>query len=137
MPSDLDTKFPEVFYNREHQNIYHELINEEWSPFKGKTMADVFIFAMAYAYAARLKPVPLERGIKMPPTAFDSEKRGLMRSLAMYTKKDMRVIKDNLSVIKICEEYANAAIKKVHLNIKEKDPDYTSEEVLENMVTSH
>lgn len=137
MTTDLDVKFPEVVYDRRLREKLGDLVNEDWSPFKGHSMADVFIYAMAYAFAHNMKPKVLEpKAMKLPAYAFDVEKRTLMRSLAIHIKNDIRVIKNNSEVIAICAEYANAAINEIHNALYSKPHNLTSENVLEGFLES-
>lgn len=135
MTTNLDVKFPDVWYDRSLNGVLDELVNEEWSPFNGRTRADVFIYAMAYAFSHNMKPKALDpKPMKLPPYAFDVEKRTLMRSLAIYVKSDISVIKNNNEVIKICSEYANAAIMEIYNTLRNKPSDVTSENVLEELL---
>lgn len=135
LATDLDVKFPDVVYDRRLREKLGDLVNEDWSPFKGRSMADVFIYAMAYAFSHNMKPKALEpKAMKLPPYAFDVEKRTLMRSLAIHIKNDIRVIKNNSDVITICAEYANAAITEIHNALVNKPHNLTSENVLEGFL---
>ena len=135
LSSDLDTKFRDVPYDRRHQEIYRELTNQDWSPFNGRTNATVFIFSMAYAFSNGIKPLELgSDALKLPPYAFDTQMRTLMRSLAMHLKGNVHVVKDNNAVIKICSEYANAAVGEVYRRIREKEQQFTSENILEQII---
>ena len=135
MTTNLDAKFPEVLYERGLNDKLIELVGEEWSPFKGHTMADVLIYAMGYALSHNMKPRPLgPKPMKLPPQAFDAEKRTLMRSLAIHVKNDVSVIKNNNEVITICAEYANAATTEVYNRLSNKDHSVTSENVLEEFL---
>ena len=135
MTTDLDVKFPDVVYDRSFRDKMGDLINEEWSPFKGRTMADVYIYAMAYAFSHNMKPKALDpKPMKLPPYAFDIEKRTLMRSLAIHVKNDIRVIKNNSEVVTICSEYANAGLGSIYNALKNKNHMITSEDVLEGFL---
>ena len=135
MSSDLDTKFREVPYDRQHQDMYRDLTSQDWSPFNKRTNATAFIFSMAYAFSNGIKPLALGTDtLKLPPYAFDTQMRTLMRSLAIHLKGDVNVIKDNNVVIKICSEHANAAIGEVYQRIKEKEQQFTSENILEKII---
>ena len=135
LTSNLDVKFPDVVYDRSHRDRLDELVSADWSPFKGRTMADVYIYAMAYAFSHNMKPKALEpKAMKLPPYAFDVEKRTLMRSLAIHVKNDIRVIKNNSEVVTICSEYANAGMTQIYNALKNKRLNVTSENVLEEFL---
>ncbi len=98
-------------------------------------MADVFIYTMAYAFSRNMKARPLSpKPMKLPPQAFDAEKRTLMRSLAMHVKNDISVIKNNNEVITICAEYSNAGTTEVYNTLYNKEHNVTSENVLEEFL---
>lgn len=135
MTTNLDVKFPDVWYDRSLSGKLDDLVNEGWSPFNGRTRADVFVYAMAYAFSHNMKRKALEpKAMKLPPYAFDVEKRTLMRSLAIHVKGDIGVIKNNNEVIKICAEYANAAIIEIYNAVRTRHSDITSENVLEEFL---
>lgn len=135
MTTNLDVKFPDVVYDRSFRDKIGDLINEDWSPFKGRTIADVYIYSMAYAFSHNMKPKALDpKPMKLPPYAFDIEKRTLMRSLAIHVKNDIRVIKNNNEVVTICSEYANAGLGPIYNALNNKDLMVTSENVLEKFL---
>ena len=61
MVSDLDLKFPEIDIDVTYKDKYEELIKDDASPFFRRTMADVFIFAMALAIKKDLPPKKLAK----------------------------------------------------------------------------
>lgn len=135
MSSDLDIKFPGIKYETSDQKLYEDLILEEWSPFKKYKRSDVFLFAVTYAYNKKLVPKELDSNrLTLPAPAFDKEMRTLMRSLAISITNDVAVIKNNKKVVNICEQYANASIKIIHQKIINKNPENTSEDILEYLI---
>ena len=61
MASDLDLKFPEIDIDVAYRDKYEYLIKTDASPFFRRTMADVFIFAMALAIKKDLPPKKLKK----------------------------------------------------------------------------
>lgn len=136
MSSDLDTKFPEIFYDKEKKEKYEYLVKDVDSPFRDKTYASIFIFAMALAKKKKLLPVDLKQQTKMPQSAFDSRMRSLMRSIMMDEMNDVYCIGDNLKLRKMCEGYANAGIDVLYLRIKERRMGENAEDILADLIES-
>ena len=136
MSSDLDTKFPEIFYDKEKHNMYEYLKGDPESPFKGQTYASIFIFAMALAKRNGLLPESLKKPSKMQSNAFDTVTRTLMRSIMISEKHDVYSIKNNIELRKMCEEYANVGIDKLYFNVKNKSTWKAKEDVLMDLITS-
>lgn len=117
--SQADIQFPKVNYGPENKEQMDELVLSEWSPFFGKDRADVFIFCMSYAYARGLEPKSITGSGTMPASAFDVEKRHLMRSLAISVEGNITIIKDSRKYVTICEEYAYAAFERIYKQIRD------------------
>ena len=136
MASDLDLKFPEIDIDVAYKDKYEYLIKTDASPFFRRTMADVFIFAMALAIKKDLPPKKLTKRTKLPSNAFDSEKRTLMRSVLIHQKDDVYAIRDNTMVKHLCEDYANAGIEMLHMKIEGKPDSMTGQDVLVKLIQS-
>ena len=136
MTSDLDTKFPEIYYDGTKDYMYEHLKNDLTSPLKGQTYATIFIFAMALAKRDRLVPADLKKQAKMPPNAFDSNMRTLMRSIMIDEKRDVYSIKDNLELRNICQKYANAGIDKLYWSVTNNPVGTEGEDVLVDLIQS-
>ena len=136
MASDLDLKFPEIDIDVAYRDKYEYLIKTDASPFFRRTMADVFIFAMALAIKKDLPPKKLTKRAKLPANAFDSEKRTIMRSVIIHQKDDVYAIRDNTTVKHLCEDYANAGIEMLHMKIEGKPDSMTGQDVLVELIQS-
>lgn len=93
---------------------------------------------MSYAFSKKLPPKPFKKlsSPQMPAKAFHEDMRTLMRSLAIGDTGNIKIILKNPEVIRICEEYANAGIQELYFLIKNKSSDVTSEQVLDDIITS-
>lgn len=129
-----DINFPDVKTGTENTAKYKELTEAQWSPFLGKRYKDIFIFAMAYAYATKLIPEKVSGEGNMPARVFDGPTRNLMRSLAVEHTNDLNIIKDSEAYVKICEEYANAGFKELYKIINENDLEKIHREDLLNSI---
>ena len=109
----FEIDFPDVGFRKSDQDFYQQMVNKDLNtPFSGLTRAHVFIYAMALGFK-KGKPDPYienERVPNMPPSAFTSEMRWLMRSLAITEKENLESIMNHKTVIEIAEGYANAGI---------------------------
>lgn len=136
MSSELDVKFPEIFYDESKDYMYKYLIGDPESPFNSQTHAEIFIFAMALAKRDGLLPADLKKTKKMPPNAFNSAMRTLMRSIMMEEKRDVYCIKDNLELRNMCQKYANAGIDKLYLRFYTRQAWEDKEKVLADLIKS-
>ena len=136
MSSELDIKFPEIFYDGAKDYMYKYLKDDPESPFHGQTYASMFIFAMALAKRDGLLPADLKKPAKMPPSAFNSTMRTLMRSIMIDEKRDVYAIKDNSELRAMCQKYANAGIDTLYLSVKDRPSWKEKEAVLADLIKS-
>lgn len=130
-----DINFPKIKYGTKNEDKYKELTEAEWSPFLGHFYWEIFIFSMSYAYAKGLVPESVPGVGSLPSNVFQQDTRDLMRSLAIDYKKDLNILKDTASYVKICEEFAYAGFDSVYKTIVENNLDKTPvEDILFNMI---
>ena len=103
---DFEIGWPDVGFKKSDQELYQNLVKKESkTPFSRMMMSDVFIYAMALGYKDR-KPVSFEKGEKrmtnMPPNAFTSEMRWLMRAISITENENLEHIVDHKIVVKNC-----------------------------------
>ena len=134
MSSELDVKFPEIFYDDTKGYMYKYLKDDPESPFNGQTHAAIFIFAMALAKREGLLPADVKKPSKMQPGAFNSAMRTLMRSIMMEEKRDVYCIKDNIELRNMCQKYANAGIDKLYLRFFKRQAWEDKEKVLADLI---
>ena len=136
MPSELDIKFPEIHYDGTKADMYKHLKYDPDSPFYGQNFADIFLFAMALAKKKGIHPKSLEKPNKLPASAFDARMRAFMRSIMIDEHQDVYAIKDNTALRRMCEDYANAGINDLYINIKEKPVDENGDDILAKLIQS-
>ena len=129
-----DIQFPDVNYGANNKERYTELTEKEWSPFYGFHFWEVFIFCMSYAYAQKLQPTDPKGQGTMNAKSFLMPTRWLMQALAIEVKKDISVIKDSNTVVRICERYANAGIKDVYIQFKNRASEKSPESMFLDMM---
>lgn len=139
--SDAEIEFPWVNYganDKQKKERMLELTTQNWSPFNGYDHATVFIFCMSYAFAKNKTsmPPPGSSG-SMPPSAFKTGMRDLMRSLAIAKTGNLKIIKKSSGkegYVKICEEYAYPAFDEVYNRLKNRDSTISAENILNEML---
>ena len=136
MSSELDIKFPEVFYDGTKKDLYEYLQTYPDSPFHNRAYADIFLFAMALAKKNGIPPKRLEKQTKMPPGAFNGKMRVFMRSVMIDEEHDVYSIRDNTALRHICERYANAGIDLLYMRIKERPAETHGDDVLAELIQS-
>jgi len=103
MPRDLR-------YSTVDGDKYRKLREDELSPFKGATYAEIFTYAAAYGYRNGIAPIELDRPQpNIPISAFGEENLWLLLSIAIASAGSLSVLGEE-RLFKISEEYANAAI---------------------------
>ena len=138
--SDAEIEFPWVNYGASEKQTKErmiELTTQNWSPFNAYDFAAVFIFCMSYAFAKDKTPMspPGSQG-SMPPSAFKTEMRDLMRSLAIAKTSNLKIIKKSSGkegYVRICEEYAYSGFDEVYNRLKNRDSTISAENILNEM----
>ena len=116
---DIEIEFPLVNFgggkngDEKTKTAMFDLTHETYSPFNGCQNWQVFIFCCTYGFAhKKVKKTP-PGAPAMPPSAFKSETRDVMRTIAIADTKDLRIIKKasgKNGYVRICEEYAYSAL---------------------------
>ena len=82
------------------------------------------------------KPVPFEKGEKrmsnMPPNAFTSEMRWLMRAISITENENLEHIIEHKIVVKIAEEYANRGMEIIRELDQKSNIEYERDAVYES-----
>ena len=133
---DFEIGWPDVGFKKSDQELYQNLVKKESkTPFSRMMMSDVFIYAMALGYKDR-KPVSFEKGEKrmtnMPPNAFTSEMRWLMRAISITENENLEHIVDHKIVVKIAEEYANRGMEIIRELDRKSNTEYERDAVYES-----
>lgn len=113
--ASFEIDFPDVGFKKDDQEFYQYMTKKESAtPFSGFQMSDVFIYAMSLGFKKE-KRTPYDdkknRIPNMPPTAFNSEMRWLMRSVSITENEELESIMNHHKVVEIAEEYANTGIE--------------------------
>ena len=133
---DFEIGWPDVGFKVSDQELYQNLVKKESkTPFSRMMMSDVFIYAMALGYKDG-KPVLFEKGEKrmpnMPPNAFTSEMRWLMRAISITDQENLEHIIDHKIVVKIAEEYANRGMEIIRELDQKSNIEYERDAVYES-----
>ena len=102
-------EFPRDFPVEEARHKqWRDLVDKDDSPFKGKTLADVFLYSMALGFTKR-KRKELSGSTKgsISSDAFQDRGKWLIRAVAVQEENDLFVLTDKTKVVKIAVEYAN------------------------------
>ena len=99
-----------VSYSKDKFEIYNRLENDILSPFKGKTMADIFVHAVVFGFKDGKKTKLVQATPNISTAAFTNRQKAILLSLAISHAGELDVLFDEPRVVKILEEYANAGI---------------------------
>jgi len=142
---DIEIEFPLVNFgggkngDEKAKTAMFDLTHETYSPFNGCQNWQVFIFCCTYGFAHKKVRKAPPGAPAMPPSAFKSDTRDVMRTIAIADTKDLRIIKKasgKNGYVRICEEYAYSALIEVYNRIKSMDDGKVNsgEEVLNKMI---
>ena len=144
---DIEIEFPAVNFggagkgakNEEAKQMMFNLVHESWSPFNGCENWQVFIFCCTYGFAKnKIRKSPPGQG-SLPPSAFKTDTRDIMRSIAIAETKDLAIIKKASGkdgYVRICEEYAYSAFSEVYNRLRTMDDgkEQCGEDVIDTML---
>ncbi len=134
MSSELDIKFPDIYYDATHLDWYKKLRDSPDSPFYGHTYADIFLFAMALAKKNGTTPKALEKPAKLPASAFNETMRAFMRSIMIDELGNVYAIRDNTKLRHMCEKYANAGIEMLYMKVMERSAEKYGDDALADLI---
>lgn len=136
--SDFDIKFgPWLNYGRKSiGEKMEELITDVKSPFNGCTIAQVFIYCMAYAFAKGKTPQkpPSEGGGSMPASAFNKEMRDFMKVIAVAHYENLDMVINPKKVVAIGEQYAFAGFKDIYDKISNQSKNIKDVQILKQIL---
>ncbi len=145
--ADVEIEFPSVNFggtgssaeSKKAKQVMFDLTHESWSPFNGCENWQPFIFCCTYGFAKKkIRKNPPGQG-SMPPSAFKSDTRDIMRAIAIAETGKLQIIKKastNEGYVRICEEYAYSSLHEVYNRIKTMDDgkENSGEDVLNTML---
>ncbi len=102
-PRDLDV-------DEDRHQFYRELTEAEDSPFYGRTMKDVFVFAAGYGFYYHSREKLRKKRGTIPLSAFSDEDKWLLMSIGIADQNSLDVLFDVRQVYEIGQEYANGGI---------------------------
>jgi dnd system-associated protein 4 len=101
-------------FDDSYRDVYEQLTdrNQTLSPFKGKTFADVFAFAMTLGFYHKHSVQIRKRSNSIPfLTSPLRDREWLIRAIAISESGGLDVMLDKPKIAKIAEEYANGGIE--------------------------
>ena len=99
-----------VSYSKEKFAIYTKLQNDPLSPFKGRTMSEIFAYAAAFGFKNRRKEALKQDVPYISAVAFTDKQRAVLLSIAIQNEGDVDILFDPAAVSKTVNEYANGGI---------------------------
>ena len=108
---NLDTFFGRnTSYSKEKQKIYDRLQDDALSPFKGSTMADIFIYAAVFGFTNKRREKIKKAVPQISAVAFKPRQKSLLLTIAIVENGDIDILFNKEDAISIIEEYANGGI---------------------------
>ncbi len=112
MVKDLDSFFGRnVSYSKEQRKIYDKLMMDQLSPFKGKNMSDIFVYAAVFGFKNNKRTELLVKRPQISAVAFTKSQKSILLTIAISDRQNIDVLFDADRVIDIIEQYANAGVE--------------------------
>ncbi|MDR2720390.1 MAG: hypothetical protein LBC03_06280 [Nitrososphaerota archaeon] len=117
-PRDIDVEVGD-----KHEK-FEQLIKEVVSPFYGKTMKQVFMFALGIGFKNNKKDPLKKRVGSIPVRALSTEDLSILKAIAIaHTKTVDTLFGENISTMfSIAEEYANGGIDLLYYQVFNPEP---------------
>ena len=100
-------------YSSEKLKNYKQLLDDPLSPFKDKTMADIFVYATIYGFINNCREELKNIKPQISSLALSKQHRAILLTIAISHKKNIDILFEPSKAIKIIEEYANGGIGKL------------------------
>jgi dnd system-associated protein 4 len=95
----------------ESHKLYEQLTdkNQTISPFRGKTFAELFIYAMALGFHHKSR-IPIKKKMSSIPFSALRDREWLVKAIAVAETGSLDILLDKPTVALIAQEYANGGI---------------------------
>lgn len=100
----------EAGYSKEDRKIYEELMESSLSPFKNKSMFDIFVHAAVFGFVRKDRDELNGRQPNIRVDGLKPEQRAILLTIAI-AEEGIEVLFDSSKTLNIVEEYANGGIK--------------------------
>ncbi len=127
-PRDLDVDVA-------NHELFEKLKDYERSPFYGRTMKDIFIFAMSLGYSEKMRKRLTKRKGTIPEATLDDDEKWLIRTIAIAEEKTLDILFDETKIYEIAEEYANAGIRLLASTLLNDKPGDPSKKLVSNVLS--
>lgn len=101
-----------VSYAESKFDIYNKLMKDVLSPFRGKTMADIFVYAAVFGFNAgrQHRIEPKEKKPQISATAMTQEQKATLLTIAIEHTGSIDILFEEEKAAEIVEGYANMGI---------------------------
>ena len=99
-----------VSYSKEKFKIYDKLQTDQLSPFKGRTMSEIFVYAAVSGFKSDMREELKQAVPQISAVAFTDKQRAVLLSIAIQKAGNVDVLFDTGMVSKMVIEYANGGI---------------------------
>lgn len=99
-----------VSYSDEKRKIYDMLLADPLSPFRGETMADVFVYAAIYGFKKQKKEKLKKAKPNISAIAIEDPHTALLVAISIIETGGIDILFDEEKATNIIEEYANGGI---------------------------
>lgn len=107
-----------VSYSKSKFKIYERLRADPLSPFKGKNMSDVFVFAAVAGFRHNKKTKLVKAMPQISAVAFSRKQKAILLSLVISDTNGIDILFDAAKATRTVEEYANWGIEEIESELK-------------------
>ena len=97
-------------YSGEKIKSYNRLREDALSPFKGRTMSDIFVYAAIFGFINGRREELKNVKPQISSLALSRQRRAILLSIAISNSGGIDILFDQQKTTKIIEEYANGGI---------------------------
>ena len=109
-----------VSYAKDKYDAYDNLRGDSKSPFKGRSMVDIFVSAAVAGFVSKKRSRLKKKTPNISAVAMTPEQKAILLTIAISVEGTVDVLFDRAKTIEIIEEYANAGITILESRISEK-----------------
>ncbi len=100
----------DVSYSAEKRKIYDMLLNDARSPFRGKTMAEIFVYAAVFGFKNKKREKLKKAKPQISAIAISKSHTALLLTIPIIDTNGIDVLFNSEETVSMIEEYANGGI---------------------------
>lgn len=108
-----------VSYAKDKYEAYNRLREDSKSPFKGRSMVDIFVSAAVAGFVNKKRSKLKKKTPNISAVAMTPEQKAVLLTIAISTEGAVDILFKKAKVVDIIEEYANSGIDVLESRVSE------------------